>query len=275
MWKCSFGVTLVPQPVPILIVLQSCVPIGLDKIPHINMEYWQSYEDLRDCLEPMKTLSILLESSMEAMIHYTLDYFLRLLYEVFEMAPKRRLGACTVFNTFVDVFRRNLLKLLYDVEQFFLWVVVATQDGRKTNFDWLALVWNHKDEWLNITKEYKNVQQLQFEVKRNLAQQVRDDLLLCISILLKCNPQAPTIAFGVVCKLCTGRLGDVVHPLLGKKVTAATIQQWSLREKNGGNQPCGSVRLWCHIWHAMLDRWRRSVKPWQLSGSTVVDSGNR
>ena len=56
-------------------------------------------------------LSILLESSVDATIHDTLDYFLRLLYEVLEMAPKRRLGACTVFNTFVDVFRWNLLKL--------------------------------------------------------------------------------------------------------------------------------------------------------------------
>ena len=91
-------------------------------------------------MEPVKTLSLLLESSMEATIHDTLDNFLRLLYEVSETAPKRRLGACIVFNTFVDMFRRKLLKLLDDVEQFFLWVVVATLDGRKTNFDWLALV---------------------------------------------------------------------------------------------------------------------------------------
>ena len=86
-------------------------------------------------MKPVMTLSILLESSTEAMIHDTLDYFLRLLYEVLQMAPKRRLGACTVFNTFMNVFRRKLLKLLDNVEQFFLWVVVAALDGRKTNFD--------------------------------------------------------------------------------------------------------------------------------------------
>ena len=91
-------------------------------------------------MEPVKTLSILLESSSEATIHNMLNYFLRLLYEVLETAPKRRLGACTVFNTFVDVFRRKLLKLLDDLEQFFLWVVAAALDGRKTNFDWLAPV---------------------------------------------------------------------------------------------------------------------------------------
>ena len=89
---------------------------------------------------------------MEAMIHDMLDYFLRLLYEVLETAPKRRHGACTMFNTFVDMFRWKLLKLLDDVEQLFLWVVKATLDGRKTNFDWLALVWDHRDEWPNVTK---------------------------------------------------------------------------------------------------------------------------
>ena len=138
-------------------MLQSCVPVGHDEIPCINLEYWWSYEDLEDCMEPVKMLSILLESSTEATIHDTLNYFLRLLYEVLETAPKRRLGACTVFNTFVDMFRQKFLKLLHDVEQFFLWVVAAALDGRKTNFDWLAPVWDHRDECLNVTKEYRNV----------------------------------------------------------------------------------------------------------------------
>ena len=151
-------------------MVQSCVPTGHDEIPYITLEYWRSYEDLEDCMEPVKTLSLLLESSMETRIHDTLDYFLRLLYEVFETAPKRRHGACTVFNTFLDVFRWKLLKLLDDVEQFFLWIVAAVLDGRKTNFDWLALVWVYKDEWPNVNKEYKNIYQLHFEVERNLAQ---------------------------------------------------------------------------------------------------------
>ena len=63
---------------------------------------------------------------------------------------------------------------------------------------------------------------------------MRDDLLLCISIPLKCGPQAPTVAFGVAYRLYTRRPGYVVHPLPSGKVTAATTQQWSLREKNGG-----------------------------------------
>ena len=99
---------------------------------------------------------------------------------------------------------------------------MAALDGRKTNFDWLAPAWDHRDEWRNVTKEYKNVYQLPFEVERNLAQQVRDDLLLCISIPLKCGPQAPTVAFGVACRLCTRRPRDVVHPLLSRKVMVAT-----------------------------------------------------
>ena len=111
-------------------------------------------------MEPIKQLSILLESSTEATIHDTLYYFLRLLYDKLERGPKRRIASCTVFDTFVNTFRQKLLTLLDDVEQFFLWVVAATLDGRKTNLDWFAPVWDHRYEWLNVTGKYRNVCQL-------------------------------------------------------------------------------------------------------------------
>ena len=100
-----------------------------------NVEYWWSYKDLEQCMEPIKQLSVLLESSTEATIHDMLDYFLRLLYNKLERAPKRRVELCTMFNTFVNTFRQKLMMLLDDVQQFFLWVVAAALDGRKTNFD--------------------------------------------------------------------------------------------------------------------------------------------
>ena len=123
------------DPLPILIVLQSCVPVGRDEIPYINVEYWRSYEDLEQCMEPIKQLSALLESSTEATIHDTLDNFLRLLFDRLERAPKRHVGSCTIFNTLMNTFRQKLLTLLDDVEQFFLWVVTVAMVGRKTNFD--------------------------------------------------------------------------------------------------------------------------------------------
>ena len=122
------------DPLPILIVLQSCVPADREELPCIHEEYWRSYEDLEQCMEPIKQLSILLESSTEATIHDMLDYFLRLLYEKLERGAKRRVGSCTVFNTFVNTFRRKLLTLLDDVEQFFLWVVAAVLDGEENQF---------------------------------------------------------------------------------------------------------------------------------------------
>ena len=73
--------------------------------------FTRSYEDLQLCIEPIKQLSVLLESSMEATIHDMLDYFLRLLYEKLERGAKRRVGSCTVFNTFVNTFRQKLLTL--------------------------------------------------------------------------------------------------------------------------------------------------------------------
>ena len=100
---------------------------------------------------------------------------------------------------------------------------------------------------------------------RNLVDQVRHNMLLCISVPLECGPQAATVASGVACRFCTGRAGDLVHPVLSMKVTAAATQQCSLQEKNGGNQPCGNLRLRCHGAHIVVKRWRTSVKRWYLS----------
>ena len=70
--------------------------------------------------------------------------------------------------------------------------------------EWLAPIWDHKDEWPNVTKKYRNVCQLQLEVERNLVDQVRHNLLLCISVPLECGPQAATVACGVAYRFCRG-----------------------------------------------------------------------
>ena len=126
--QCCFGVTLLPGPLPIFLMLGSCIPAAAPQIPKINLEYWQSYEDLEECMEPMKQLSLLLESSTKSKIHSTLDYFLKFMYEKLETSPKRHVATCAVLNTLVDTFRKKLLMLLDDVEQFFLWVVAAMLD---------------------------------------------------------------------------------------------------------------------------------------------------
>ena len=77
----------------------------------------------------------MLESSTEPTIHNTLDYCIRLLYRKLETSPKRHVAACAMFHTFMDTFRENLLMLLDDVEQFFLWVVAPMLDGRSIDFD--------------------------------------------------------------------------------------------------------------------------------------------
>ena len=40
-----------------------------------------------------------------------------------------------MFNTSMDTFKKKLLMLLDDVEQFFLWVVAAMLDGRSISFN--------------------------------------------------------------------------------------------------------------------------------------------
>ena len=103
-------------------------------------------------MEPVKNLSLLMESSTEPTIQSTLDYFLRLLYERLETSPKRHVAACAMYNTFVDTFRKKLLMLSDDVEQFFMWVVAAMLDGRRIGFDWLNPMWDNKREWPNVTQ---------------------------------------------------------------------------------------------------------------------------
>ena len=86
--------------------------------------------------------------------------------------------------------------LLDDVEQFFMWVVAAMLDGRRIGFDWLNPVWDNKREWPNVTKQFRSVHHLMSEVEQNIADQVRVDLSLSMSIPLKCAPQAPTLLLG-------------------------------------------------------------------------------
>ena len=85
-----------------LLILECWVPSVIPQIPKINLEYWRSYEDLEECMELLKTLNLLLESSMVRTVHSTLDYFLRLLYDKLDMSPKRLIPTCIVYNTFVD-----------------------------------------------------------------------------------------------------------------------------------------------------------------------------
>ena len=54
---------------------------------------------------------------------------------------------------------------LEDVEQFFLWVVVAMLDGRRIGFDWLNPVWDNNSELPNVTKEFRSVHHLMSEVE--------------------------------------------------------------------------------------------------------------
>ena len=98
---------------------------------------------MKECLETLKKLSLLLKSSTEATVHNTLDYFLALLYQKLEDSSKKGDSACEVFKEFVGNFQSKPLTLLDDMEQFFLWAVAAVLDGKKIGFNWLKPMWDH------------------------------------------------------------------------------------------------------------------------------------
>lgn len=133
-----FGVRLATRSPLALLIKECCV---CAEITIFQLANCQCYQELNECLEPLKALSLLLESSTEATLHNTLDYFLCCWTTNWESQRKGE-TTCEEFNAFDDAFQRKLLMLLADVEQFFLWA--AAVDGRKIDFDCLKPVWeNH------------------------------------------------------------------------------------------------------------------------------------
>ena len=96
-----FGVHLATRSPLALSSNECCVYI---EIPIFQLGHWQCYQELEECLEPLKKLSLLLEPLTEATIHNALDYFLALLYHKLGTSPKSGDPACEVFNEFVDNF---------------------------------------------------------------------------------------------------------------------------------------------------------------------------
>ena len=110
-----------------------------------------------------------MELSTEVTIHNTLDYFLALLYHKLGKSPKSRDPTCEVFNEFLDNFQSKLLMLLDNMKQFFLWAVATVLDGRKIGFNWLKPMWEHNDEFPNVTKRYSSLSKLKAELQQNIA----------------------------------------------------------------------------------------------------------
>ena len=75
-----------------------------------------------------------------------------------------------MFNEFVDNFRSKLLMLLNDVEQFFLWAVATVLNRKEIGFDWLKPMWEHNDEWPNVTERYTSLSKLKAELQQNIAE---------------------------------------------------------------------------------------------------------
>ena len=57
-------------------------------------------------------------------------------------------------------------------------------------------MFENKLEWPNVTKQFRSTHHLMLEVEQKIADQVRVDLSLSMSIPLKCGPQAPTLLLG-------------------------------------------------------------------------------
>ena len=126
-------------------------------------------------MEPLKKLSLLLESSTEATIRNALDCFLALLYKNWRIPLKRciPLARCSMnlFGTSKQAF--NIVGRCEAI----LFVggrhCIGREEDGKIGFDWLKPVWDHYDEWPNVIYKYPNLRKLKAEVERRALQNRR------------------------------------------------------------------------------------------------------
>ena len=51
-----------------------------------------------------------------------------------------------------------------------MWMVAAVLNGRKIGFNWLKPMWEHNDEWPNMTKRYPSLSKLKVELQQNITE---------------------------------------------------------------------------------------------------------
>ena len=68
------------------------------------------------------------------------------------------------FQMFVTSFKKKLLHLVDDVNQFYSWAMCAFLDGRHKDLNWLQPIFDHWEDWPKVTQEYVALRDL----RRNL-----------------------------------------------------------------------------------------------------------
>ena len=104
-------------------------------------------------MKSIRDVSLVLEGSRYCTSSDVLLYTIKLLYERLDSTKMN--ASTTPFKAdFVARFKKKLLTFLDDENQFYSWSLCSYLDGRRSHLEWLDPVWQHKEDWPNVTKKY-------------------------------------------------------------------------------------------------------------------------
>ena len=112
-----------------------------------------------DGMERLRDMSLVLEGSKYVTCSTVLLHIMQMLYGLW--APTRLKDKTMVYQTFVEAVKSKLLDLVDDVNQFYSWAMCAFLDGRHKELTWLEPIFQHPDDWPNVTQEYPSLRELQ------------------------------------------------------------------------------------------------------------------
>lgn len=124
-------------------------------------------------MKPIKSMSIVLEGSTYVTSSDVLLFTIRLLYD--KMKTKT---ASPYRNAFVRRFKRKLLSLVDDVNQFYSWAMCAFLDGRRSHLEWLQPVWSNSRDWTNVARRWTTLAALKRELMAEVGNMVSGSIKL-------------------------------------------------------------------------------------------------
>ena len=171
---------------------------------------WTELQALKEAMEPIRDVSMVMEGSKYVTSSTVLLHIIRLLYGLW--GTGRIQDQPLVFQMFVKSFKRKLLDLVDDVNQFYSWAMCAFLDGRHKELTWLDPVFQNANDWPKVTSAYPSLRDLRRNLRAEVVKMVSAIHHVVTQFLLHPCVQHPW--FDSPCTYVRGRssIGNCQHP---------------------------------------------------------------
>ena len=141
---------------------------------NVETQDWVLFHQLHQVLDPIRKMSVRLESDKDVTISDVALFIHRLLYQRLAVDKVRHMKEGL---SFVARWRSKFLSLVDDVEQMYLWVYSAALDGRRKDLEsWLEVFYDslqHADDFPKCHRRWGKFKHLRAEVEEELVKQIR------------------------------------------------------------------------------------------------------